>query len=56
MLKRQKNLLKYTNCAELKKITIRLYWNCLIYSSFFSNLLTFISFCLMQKQLLLKAI
>jgi len=41
MQRRQKNWLKYTDCAELKTIlTIRIYSNCLIYSSFlfFSSL------------------
>jgi len=43
MQRRQKNQLKYTDCAELKKITNRIYSNCLIYSSLFSNPLNFIA-------------
>jgi len=35
MQRRQKNGLKYTDFAELKKITIRIYSNCSIYSSLF---------------------
>jgi len=38
----QENWLKYTDCAELKKITIRIYSNCSIYS-FFSSPLNFVA-------------
>ena len=34
---------KYTDCAELKNIAIRIYSNCLIYSSFFSSASNFIA-------------
>jgi len=43
MQKRQENWLKYTNCADLKKITIRIYSNRLIYSSFISSPLNFVT-------------
>jgi len=53
MHRRQKNWLKYTDCAELKKITVKIYWNCSIYSSLFFKSIKFCccSFCLIKKNL-----
>jgi len=51
MQRRQKNWLKYTDCAELKKITIRIYSNCSIYSSIFFKSFKFhcCLFCLVKQ-------
>ena len=45
MQRPQKNWLEYTDCAELKKITIRIYSNSSIYSSLFLSPLNFIAVC-----------
>jgi len=49
----QNSWLKYTDCAELKKITIRIYLNCLIYSYLFCKYFKFrcCSFRLIEKKL-----
>jgi len=43
MQERQKNWLKYTNCAELKNLTIRIYSDCSIYYCFSSSPLNFVA-------------
>ena len=43
MQRRQKNWLKYTDCAELNKINITIF--CSIYSSLFSSPLNFVAVC-----------
>jgi len=51
MQRRQKNWLKYTDFTELKKVTIRIYSKCLIYSSLLPMSFKFYccSFCLIKK-------
>ena len=50
--KRQKNWWKYTDCAELKKITIKSCSNCSIYSSLFFKFFKcrYFLFCLIEKK------
>jgi len=56
-VEKAENQLKYTNCAEIKKITIRIYSNCMIYSSlFFKSFKSHCcSFCLIEKKLQITA-
>ena len=51
MQRRQKNFLKYTDCAELMKITIKIYSIRSIYSLFFKSFkFRYCSFCLIKKK------
>ena len=56
MQRNQKNWLKYTDCAELKKITIRIYSNCSIYSSPFFKSFKFdcCSFCSIKEKIIVN--